>query len=78
MDPTTGPAVPLGGGVGDTSFECVTGNGAEVGVPEQVTACGWATGRTLALLMRDGPDPDPGAKTLSALMLKMWPDLVRD
>jgi hypothetical protein len=69
--------VPLSGGagVGDTSFACVTGDGAEIqGVPSQVTACFWATDRTLGFFVRQGPDP--GARKLSALMLKMWPKLV--
>jgi hypothetical protein len=71
------PAIgPISGGVGDTNFECVTGDGTDAtGVPGQVTTCGWATDRTLGILIREGPDP--GANKLSALMLKMWPKLVR-
>ena len=67
--------VPVSGGVGDTNFACVTGSAAGIqGVPTQFTACFWATDRTLGVLVRQGPDP--GAKKLSALMLKMWPELV--
>jgi len=67
--------VPVSGGVGDTSFECLTADGGAVtGVPGQLSTCGWATDRTLGFLIHDGPDP--GAKKLSALMLKMWPALV--
>jgi hypothetical protein len=67
--------VPVGGGVGDTKFACVTGDGKGVpGEPGQLTACIWATDRTLGALIRQGPDP--GAKKLSALMVKMWPKLV--
>jgi hypothetical protein len=67
--------LPVSGGVGDTSFECVTADGGAVtGVPGQLSTCGWATDRTLGFLIHDGPDP--GAKTLSALMHKMWPALV--
>jgi hypothetical protein len=67
--------VPVDGGFGDTSFECATGNGfAATQIPGPVTVCGWATDRTVAFLLREGPDP--GAKKLSTLMVKIWPKLV--
>ncbi len=69
---TNATKVPVSGGLGDTTMECVTGDA--VGVAGQVTACVWATDRTIGLLLR--PGPDPGAKKLSAIMLKMWPHLV--
>ncbi|HET7015034.1 MAG TPA: hypothetical protein VFI65_14050 [Streptosporangiaceae bacterium] len=72
---TNSVTVPVAGGLGDTSFECATGNDpANTISAAQLTFCGWVTDRTAGILLRSGPDP--GAKKLSAIMLKMWPALV--
>jgi hypothetical protein len=68
--------VPVGGGPGDTSYECVIGSGsAGIGTTGQLTACGWATDRTLAIFLRVAPDPH--ARELISVMKRMRPDLVR-
>jgi hypothetical protein len=67
--------VPVRGGPGDTTYDCVTGDGsAGIGTSGQLTACGWATDRTLAIFLRIAPDP--AAKELISVMKKMRPDLI--
>jgi hypothetical protein len=67
--------VPVTGGPGDTSYDCLTGDGsAGIGTSGQFTACGWATDRTLAIFLRVAPDP--AAKQLISVMKKMRPDLI--
>lgn len=63
--------VPIGGGPGDTAYACLTG----IDVQGPVSACGWATDRTVGVMFFIGSDPQ--AKKLIALMRKMRPDLVR-
>lgn len=68
--------VEVGGGPGDTSYDCVIGSGsAGIGTSGQLTACGWATDHTLAVFLRVAPDPQ--AKALISVMKKMRPDLIR-
>lgn len=68
--------VPVGGGPGDTSYDCVIGSGsAGIGTTGQLTACGWATDRTLAIFLRVAPDPH--ARQLISVMKRMRPDLIR-
>jgi hypothetical protein len=67
--------VPVRGGPGDTSYGCVTGSGsAGIGTSGQLTACGWATDRTMAIFLRVAPDP--AAKELISVMKQMRPDLI--
>ena len=67
--------MPVTGGPGDTSYDCLTGDGsAGIGTSGQFTACGWATDRTLAIFLRVAPDP--AAKELISVMKKMRPDLI--
>jgi hypothetical protein len=67
--------VPVTAGPGDTSYDCLTGDGsAGIGTSGQFTACGWATDRTLAIFLRVAPDP--AAKQLISVMKKMRPDLI--
>jgi hypothetical protein len=69
--------VPVGGGPGDTSYDCVIGSGsAGIGTTGQLTACGWATDRTLAIFLRVAPDPH--ARELISVMKRMRPDLIRN
>lgn len=64
-------SVPVGGGPGDTAYACETG-----AIPQTpVSVCGWATDRTLGLLIYYGSDPH--ARKLIALMRKMRPQLIR-
>jgi hypothetical protein len=68
--------VRVHGGPGDTSYDCVIGTGsAGIGTTGQLTACGWATDRTLAIFLRVAPDPQ--AKELISVMKRMRPDLIR-
>jgi hypothetical protein len=68
--------VQVGGGPGDTSYDCVVGSGsAGIGTSGQLTACGWATDRTLAVFLRVAPDPE--ARQLISVMKRMRPDLIR-
>lgn len=65
-------SAPAGaGGPGDTAYACETGSVSQI----PVSVCGWATDRTLALLIYYGSDPQ--AKKLNAFMRKMRPDLIR-
>ncbi|SRR5712691_1445493 len=68
--------VAVRGGPDDTSYDCVIGIGsAGIGTTGQLTACGWATDRTLAIFLRVAPDPQ--AKELISVMKRMRPDLIR-
>src|SRR5215469_3879276 len=70
---TGASTVAVNGGPGDTAYSCVTGSDPN----GPATACGWATDRTIGVLLRIGGGTDPQARALIALMQKMRPDLVR-
>lgn len=59
-----------GGGRGDTQFACETGNS----LGRRVVVCGWATDRTVGLVVPQTPT-DP--TTLAAVVKEMEPNLVR-
>lgn len=64
-------SIRLPDGPGDTAYECETG-----AIPQTLlSVCGWATDRTLGLLIYYGSDPH--ATKLIALMRKMRPQLIR-
>jgi hypothetical protein len=62
--------VQEGGGPGDTRYACETGNTTS----SQITVCAWSTDNAIGLLI---PQVPASPASLTALMKKMEPDLVR-